>query len=234
MFAIINAVVLRPLPYPDPARIIAPSLSMKGNDTEVVDDRVFFAWTEGATSATFAAHAPTSGVATLGTGPEELRGMQVTAPYFSLLGVRPLLGRVFNGDEDKPDAPNVVLLAERLWRRGFGADSAIIGRTIDMDGRPTTVIGVLPASFAPPGHPEYWRPYGLTAPEDGSTFFYQVIARVRGGTSLAAVRTELATITARVDAARPTKDRGLAPIVMTLHDRLYGERRTPLLLLFGA
>jgi predicted permease len=234
MFAIVNAVVLRALPYPEPDLLVAPTLSFKGRDTEVVDDRVFFAWVESARSASFAAYSRDEGVATLATGPEELHGMQVTAPYFGIMRVRPLIGRTFTADEDKPGVPRVIVLAERLWRREFGADAAINGRSIQIDGRSHTVIGVLPASFATPGHPEFWLPYRLTPPVDSSTFYYMVVGRMRPGTSLETLRSELATIAGRVDAARPAKDRGLTPVVMTLHDRLYGERRTPLLLLFGA
>ena len=234
MFAIVNAVVLRALPYPEPDMLVAPSLSFKGKDTEVADDRVFFAWVDAARSASFAAYSRSTGVVALGTGPEELRGMQVTAPYFGIVRARPLIGRAFTAEEDKPGAPRVIVLAEGLWRRAFAADSGVIGRSIDIDGRPTTIVGVLPASFAPPGHPEFWQPFRLTPPADSSIFYYEVMGRRRSDTSLATLHSELATIAARVDAARPTKDRGVAVVVMTLHDRLYGERRTPLLLLFGA
>lgn len=234
MFTIVSAVVLRPLPYPAPDRIVSVSLSHKGKDAEVVADKDFFAWTADARSVTLAAYAPTSAVVDFSSGPEEVRGTLVSAPYFSIFGVRPLLGRTFSAHETRPGEAPVVILSEHLWRQHYAADSSVIGRSIGLDGKSATVVGVLPASFTAPAPSDYWQPYRLTPPDDDATFYYNVIGRVRGAASFEAVRAELAIITSRVDATRPQAERGQAPVVITLHDRRFGERERPLLLLFAA
>ena len=198
MFTIVRAVVLRPLAYPEPDRIVSLSLSDKGVDQESVNDRDYFAWLEGATSATLAATSPARGVMTTRTGPEEVRGMDVSAAYFAVMGVRPLLGRTFTAVQDRANQPPVIVLGESLWRRGFAADSAMVGRTVDVDGVSATVVGVLPASFVEPSHPEYWRPYQLEPPTAGTTFFYEVVGRLRPGATIGALRAELATLSARI------------------------------------
>jgi len=234
MFTIVNAVVLRPLPYPSPDRIVSLSLASRGIDEEVVDDADYFAWLANAKSVSLAAHTRSSGAVMLNGTAEEIAGMEVTAPYFAVFGVRPLLGRAFTADEDRPGALPVVVIAERLWRRAFASDSAIVSRTITIDGVPTTVVGVLPQWFTTLGHAEYWRPYHLPPTRDSVTYFYDVVGRLRDGASLDALRSELATITSRLEVGRRRMDRGRVPVVMTLHERRYGDRRTPLLLLFGA
>lgn len=234
MFTIVNAVVLRPLPYPRPDRIVSLSVSYKGVDAEVVDDRDYFAWSGAATSLTMAAVGGMTGVVTTGFGPEEIRGTAVTAPYFDVFGVRPLIGRTFTAEDERPNRPRVIVLSEQLWRRGFGAERSIVGRAVTLDGKLVTVVGVLPASFTSPRRAQFWLPYHLEPATGGSTFYYQTVARLRDGVSLSAARAELATITRRIDAQRPATERGLGPVVMTLHERRYGDRRRPLLLLFAA
>jgi predicted permease len=234
MFTIVRAVVLRPLPYAEPDRIVSLSLSDKGVDQGTVNDLDYFAWVQRATSASLAVYGNERGVMTMGSGPQEIRGMSVSAPYFTVMGVRPLIGRTFTEDEDRPNQPPVVVLGEQLWRRGFGADSAIVGRTVDIDGSSVTVIGVLPESFTEPSHPEYWQPYHAEPAPVGTTFFFQVVGRLRPNASIETLRAELATLSARLAPQRPIRDRGLTPVAMTLHERRYGERRQPLLLLLGA
>jgi predicted permease len=234
MFTIVNAVVLRALPYAAPDRIVSLSLAFKGVDREVVPEQDYFAWLADARSATLAAYSNARGVVAMPTGPEEIRGLEVTAPYFAVLGVRPLLGRTFTPEEDRPGAHPVVVIGEQLWRRGFAADSGIVGRLVTIDGKSRTVVGVLPAAFWVPSHGEYWQPFQLSPSTNGTRFYYEVIARLRDGATVEGLKAELGAITKRIDTGRAVTERDLTPVVMTLHDRLYGERRTPLLLLFGA
>jgi predicted permease len=234
MFTIVRAVVLRPLPYLDPDRIVSITTSENGRDQEVVDDRDYFAWTRNATPAALAAYANTRAIVRLRTGFDELAGMRATAAFFEVLGVQPLLGRTFTHAEDQPGQADVVVLSEVLWRREFGGDSGVIGRPITVAERPATIIGVLPASFVLPSHPEYWEPLRLQPAEPGVTYYYQVVGRLRAGASIEALEAQLATITDRVNEQRPAGERHLTPVVKSLHERRYGDRRKPLLLLFGA
>lgn len=235
MFTILNAVILRPLPYPQPGRILSLSVASRGSDMEVADAPNYYAWAaESRQLEAVAAYGGGAFVVRTPAGPQEIRGTPATAPYFRVFGVAPLLGRVFTPDEDRPGAPRVVLLSEQLWRGQFASDSAIIGRSIAIDGEPTRVIGVMPASFTTPNRAQLWMPYRLRAPEEGVMFYYSVVARMRPGATQEMVQSELVSIQRRLDASRPEDQRGLEPVVMTLHERRYGDSRRPLLLLFAA
>ncbi len=234
VFTLVNAVVLRPLPHPDPDRILSLSVGQRGQDAEVVNERDYFAWRDGARSVTLAAYSGFDGAFRTPGGVEELRGMQVTPAYFSVFGVQPLIGRTFPPDADDRGGPQVIVLSEQLWRSTFGGDTSLVGRTVLLDGKSATVVGVLPARFTTARGAQFWVPLRIAPSTDDGTFWYQTVARLRPGYTLDAARAELAAITARGMAQRPADDRGIGPVVMTLHERRYGDRRTPLLLLFAA
>jgi len=244
MFTIVNAVVLRALPYPQPDRLLSISTSSKGEDRGVVDDVNFVAWRDNAHTVTLSVARGTDGVFTTAGGPEELSGMQVSTDYFSVFGVRPVTGRTFTNEEDRPGGAPVVVVREDLRQRLLGTDQPMVGRVVTIDGVPHTVIGELPASFATSRHALYWvplrmrepeRPHALTRAQPGvSTFFYSVYARLRDGASIQSARAELGLITKRAESERESEWRGITPVVMTLHERRFGDRRKPLLLLFSA
>jgi putative ABC transport system permease protein len=236
MFSIVNAVILRPLPYPQPNGIVSLSIRDKGEDLGVVDNRDYFAWRDAARTVTIAAYESIDGtLITPDAGPESLNGMTVTDAYFSIFGVRPIVGRAFTGGEYRVNGPGVVMLSESLWRRDFGADTALVGRTVVIDGKAQTLVGVVPASFATAQPAVFWTPKRLELPSDpNDADFYTTIGRLRDGVSLDAARAELTGVSARLHALGPTAERSASPVVMTLHEREYGDRRKPLLLLFAA
>ena len=244
MFTIVNAVVLRPLPYPDPDRLVSLSVESKGEDHGVVDDVDYVAWRDNASSLTLAIASGTDGVFTLAGGPEELSGMEASTNYFAVFGVRPVMGRTFTVDEDRPGGPRVVVLREDLSRRLFGTNQSVLGRVVSIDGVPHAIVGLLPASFATTRHALYWVPYRMREPERPhaltpgqpgiSTFYYFVYGRLRDGATIESARAELAAITKRTESNREADWKGLTPVAMTLHDRRFGDRRTPLMLLFSA
>jgi putative ABC transport system permease protein len=239
VFALVNAVVLRPLPYPNADRLISLStVNEDGGDGRVLQDVVYDDWRRMTTSVeSSAAYEGTQGVLSSGGWTDRFDGMVVTASYFSLLGVRPLSGRLFTESEAQA-SEHVVILSEQLWRTRFHADSGIVGRYVTLANDRWQVIGVLPAAFAR-GRPErFWQPLrvapvrGDPNAESGEFIGWSVVARTREGVSFDAVRTELATVFAR---NRGREDRGgPRPLVMTLHERRHGDTRRPLLLLFGA
>lgn len=232
MFTIINAVVLRPLPYPQPDRILSISQSTEGKDRSVVDELTYGAWHDAARTVTTAAYS--SGDATFLTpnGAQRLKGTAVRGGYFDVFGVRPMLGRLVSPEDTRPNAPRVAVLSETLWRDAFGADTSVIGRTITSDDQPVTVIGVIPASFDD-RHSQYWSALRGTA-TPGVTFYYSVVARLRDGATIDAARAELTTIARRTASDRPAALRDFDIVVKTLHDRRFGDQRKPLLVLFGA
>ncbi len=235
MFSLVNAVLLRSLPYPDADRIVSLSIRHRGEDLGVTDDRDYFAWLDGARTLTIAAYQPNEGVIVSQAGPQRIRGMSITAEYLSIFGVRPLLGRSFIEDDYRPNAAPVTMLGESIWRRDFGADPSIVGRVITIDGNPVTVVGIIPASFATPRPVMYWNPDRLARPTNpNESNYYFTVARLRDDASLDAARAELAALSARLHASGAEAERTVAPVVKTLHEQRYGDQRKPLLVLFAS
>ena len=236
LFTIVNAVLLRPLPYPQSQRLLSLSESDKGVDLWVVSSPTYAEWSRSARSlSSLAAYASTKAVVGGNEEPERTDGLYATANYFTVMAMGPARGRVFSADEDRPGGPAVVVLSDQLWRRMFAADSALLGRTVRFDGQAQTVVGIMPPSFTTTHGPQYWIPMRLTpAPPAGSTFYYEVVGRLRPGAGIAAARTELTALTRRLDAERPESERGRTAVVMTLHERRHGDARPALLILLGA
>ena len=243
MFTIVNAVVLRPLPFPRSERIVSLSTTDDGQDVGVVDDPDYQAWLRDASSVSIAAYEGNDVVVTTALGPREIHGMDVAANYFSIFGVRPLFGRSFTPSEYAVGSPAVIMLGEQYWRSAFKSDTSVVGRSIVVDDVPTTVIGIVPGSFASVRPVLFWRPYHVEPiptpkPIPGARAvmairYRFVVGRLRDGVSLQSARSELASIIRRVDQEKQMPRR-VAPVLMTLHDRRYGDHRKPLLLLFGA
>ena len=237
LFTIINATLLRPLPYPQADRIVSLSEEDKGVDHGTVPVPTFTEWAMRARSfSAIAAYAPTSAVVGNGPAPRELDGARVTASYFAVLGTKPARGRAFTADEDRPGGAGVVVLSDRLWRSTFNADSGILGKTVTLDNAPAVVIGVMPPSFSTARGAQFWTPLQLvtTGPASAGIRYYFVVARMREGVTIDAARNDLAEINRRLDVDKPASSRGWSPVVLSLHDRDFGENRSTLLLLFGA
>src|SRR5262245_26116620 len=242
VFALVNAVVLRPLPYPNADRLIYIQQINGEGGPEPLTDRMYADWTALTKSTDLAAaYDETRAVLTLPDGAIRVTGLRVTHSYFSVFGVRPTLGRLFDSTDGLPDAPQVVLLSEPLWRERFAADSAAVGRSAEFDGIRLLVVGVLPRSFTVGRSEQYWVPLHIdpvrvTGPqESGEHIAYPVVARLRAGASAATVQAEVEMVMTRLRSVWV----GLAgsdsrPVVTSLHEQRYGESRKPLLLLFGA
>jgi len=242
VFALVNAVVLRPLPYPNADRLIYIQQINGERGVEPLTDLMYADWTALTKSTDLAAaYGETRAVLTLPDGAIRVTGLRVTHSYFSVFGVRPVLGRLFDSSEALPGGPQVVLLSEPLWRERFAADPAAVGRSAEFDGIRRLVVGVLPRSFTVGRSEQYWvplhiNPVRVTGPqESGEHIAYPVVARLRAGATAAEVQAEVELVMTRL---RSVWD-GLAgrhsrPMVTSLHDQRYGESRKPLLLLFGA
>ena len=238
LFTIVNAVLLRPLPYPEAGRIVAISEQQEREDLSVARVRDYFAWRNASAFSNLAMYGGTSRVVRIGSSPVRIGGQSVSASFFPVFQVRPALGRVFRPDEDVDGGPDVVVLSDSLWRR-LGADPSIVGRTIQLDDRPATVLGVMPPGFAAPRNAMFWVPSQMDSVLPPNTTFYtQIVGRLKPGISMSAARAEVGTILAH--RPPPSRARGAPPespvtaVLMTLHDWLFGASRQPLLLLFGA
>jgi putative ABC transport system permease protein len=244
IFSVVYAVLLRPLPYRDPSQLVwVTEFFPKVNET-LVPHPDFFAWRE-------QCHAFESVAAFRGGGdfnltghgePERLAGVRVTHNFFSLLGIRPALGRDFLPEEDEPGGPHVVVLSHALWLRRFGADPAILGKAVTLDGSSHSVVGILPPNFKYPGaeDPAIYVPFGLSSKPnwDRGIMFVDVIARLPHGVKLERVNSELSTVAQRAHQDYPKWFVSMSPDVqvrvLRLQAELVGDFRRVVLVLFGA
>lgn len=242
MFTIINAVLLRPLPYPSAGELLgvkmtsapkgAVALEMDGTYEPYYQD-----WARASrTVSSIALYVPTN--ATIGgdAAPEYVSGTRASSTLFGVLQTPPRLGRLFTRDDEASNAPPVVLLGDALWRRHFAADSAIVGRTITVNDKPMTVIGVMPPGFVFPLRAEFWTPWQPATPGASARdlFFVRVVARPRAGTPLREVQRELSGLALATDRGLPATVRGSQIIVVPLHDEFFGSARPALRILFAA
>ena len=172
-----------------------------------------------------------------GSEPARVRGASVSHEFFPLLGVQPELGRVFSPDDDKTGASAVMVLSHEMWTTRFGADPAILGRTIHFDGLAPTVVGVMPASFQYPPRTEYWLPMAaVTAPPERARWdlwMLSTIGRLKPGQTRENVASEVSGVMARILQAHPEARRGHIIRVRLLRDDLGSDLRPALLILLG-
>src|SRR3989454_3490364 len=241
LFSVIHAVLLRPLPYPDPDRIMSVSLVPGDKMSErmlgaQVPHWAYLEWQdEGRSFSELAAYTQPGPVFAKGLA-EPLTGALVTSRFFPLLGVQPALGRTFTAEEQRGSGPAVMVVSHRLWQTRFGGDSGIAGRTMVLDGTPVTVVGVLPPSFDFPSGTSFWRPMFWLPTSGGKTWttlFIRVVGRLAPGVTATQARTELKGLLPRMRFQDPGL-RDAAVDVVTLHERLYGSARPLLLVLLGA
>jgi len=240
IFSIVNGVLLRPLPYPQPDRLVQiwRDLRLQGGPAqEWGSPPVFFEW-QAETDVFERVAAVTDWGPTL-TGedePERLTGALVSRDYFDVLGVRPAIGRTFTADEDRPDGPQAVVLSGPLWRR-LGADPELVGRAIVLNGRAVTVVGVLPDGFRPAVVPgaEIFGAFQLDpASQARNLFVLRTIGRLKPGVSLDAARARLDALAARLEADYPTTDTGARTALVPMHEQIAGPLRPAILVLVGA
>jgi putative ABC transport system permease protein len=244
VFTLVDAVLLRPLPYGDPGRLVRvwgerPSRGLARANCSPQD---FLDWRQQARSfAGLAAFA--SGGATLdsGAGPLRVPVLHVTHDLLDLLGVRPALGRGFRREEDAPGGAGVVLLSHAAWRDQLGADPEVLGRSVRLDDQPATVVGVLPAGFRPPlysGDVEtpaaLLRPLGI-GPENGrGGHWVSVVGRLAAGATTASAQAEMDAIAARLERQYPATNAGWTARLEPLHGATVGRARAPLGMLAAA
>jgi putative ABC transport system permease protein len=239
IFSLVNGVLLKPLPFREPERLVrvfdaVPSrgaLRIPASLPNYVDWR--------AQNTVFEAMAVYGHVGFNLTGDGEARritGLRVSAEMLPVLGISPRIGRAFTTDDEKTGAPRVVLLGDSLWRTRFGADPAVLGRSVQMDGQGYMVAGVLPAGFRyPDREADFWVPAAFSPEElrDRGAHTYGVLARLKQGIGIAQAAAEMNTIAGRI-AAEHESNRDFAAAVVGLHEDLVGTSRRPLWVLLGA
>ena len=230
--------VLRPLPYRDPASLVAVVTMYRGKD-DAASALDFVDWRRASTTLSGMAAIGTDAMTLTGGGePERLYAGTVSASLFSMLRVRPLAGRVFRAGEDSTGAERVVMLGEAVWRRRFSSDPNIVGRAVNLDGNPYTVIGVIPTSVGYPATAEIYLPLVFPTEDldegNRGARYYDVVARLAPGATIEQARAEMRTIASRLSSAHPQADEGVSVRVAPLLDETVGTFRRPLLVLLGA
>jgi len=238
IYSFVDGVLLRPLPYAHPEEIVNVWEKPPGHDRNGISTLNFLDWKNQNTVFTAMA-AQTGGSSTL-TGvdaPVQLRGSSVSAHYFDILGIKAALGRTFAPDEDQRGKEQVVILSNRLWQSRFGADRAIVGRTIHLDNKPYTVIGVLPADDpSNRGWADIWTPLAFQ-PQDMTRDFHWMMswARLKRGVSLDQARAQMKSIAARIEHDYPESNKGWSVTIDRFVDRVVDDNlRRSLLVLLAA
>lgn len=242
VFSLVSAVILRPLPFVEPDRVVVlwEDISAIGGPARTQTTLPNYdAWTERASSfEDMAALKPLTYNLTGDGEPERLEGSRATTNLFSLLGLQPILGRTFTADDEGPRASPVAVIGEDLWIRRFGADPNAVGGSIRLDGLRHTVIGIVPSDFRfPNADVAVWVPAAFSAEERAqrNNYGYYVVARLEAETALSEAQAEM-TALARTLQEEQTggQDLGLGVTVAPLHEELSRDARPMLVLLLAA
>ena len=252
IFSIVNAVMLKPLPFPEPDRLIFMTSAVSNQNNVKVPFATsypdFFDWRATAKSFSGIASYHTDSVTLTGLEqPLHVKSQTVSGDFFTVLGVQPMFGRGFTRDEEKPGT-HVVVLSHQIWESAFHGDRNIVGHAITMDKQSYTVVGVMPAGFAFPldnDPPKLWRTYAQDAetsdPKDPpmtaqrGAHFLNVVARLKPGTSVEAAREEMNTISRNLAAQYPDNNKKFSSVVVTTElEHLVGDTRPRLIILLIA
>jgi putative ABC transport system permease protein len=242
IFSIVNAVLLRPLPYPDADRIMVLNESSGPGQDYSVALPDYFDWRNDNTvfehlACTHKESRNLSGVP--GREPERISCASVTRNFFNIIGLPPKIGRTFSEDEDKVGAPPVVVISDRLWRRVFNADPSVLGRSITLHDQNFTVIGVMPPQVTSPQDSDVWLSMmrRTNNPVWMQRFIHPMIyvwGKLKPGVTLEQARSEMKTIAARLEKTYPETNGKETAIVTPLLENLVGKYRINLTLLLGA
>jgi len=238
IFSIIDTVLLRPLPFRDANQLVAlnetesapghypftgPDFIDWKTQNKTFQDMTLFGW---------------SGDMNLGGKgtPEHVSGLPAEANFFSLLGVAPLVGRTFEPGEDQPGKDQVTVLSYGLWQGHFAGDRGVIGRTIELDGKTFTVVGVMPATFRFPSQAQLWIPLDMDSKTLGQrgSHWANAIGRLKPGVTLQTARADLKVIAARLEKTYPDSNDKVGAAATSLHDELVGDSRDSLLMMLSA
>ncbi|HEX2268653.1 MAG TPA: ABC transporter permease [Pyrinomonadaceae bacterium] len=241
IFSLVNAVVLQPLPYSDPDRLVWVwgNIRDRGNRASVAPQDFLDFRAQNKTFEQFAASfsGPVPVNMTGNGDPERLSASAVTGNFFETFGVTPALGRGFSLDNERPGNDQVVILSHALWQKRFAGNPQILNRRITLDGKSFEVIGVMPKDVVFPQAAELWVPINFeAAPEMKSrrAHFLRPLGRLKPGVTLAQAQADTDVIAAQLEQQFPDSNTGWSLRLESLHERLVGSSRTTLYILLGA
>ena len=239
IFSVVSGILLRPLPYPHAEQVFSfghEAPEWLTSEPDYLDYRREMTSLDG-----LAAYTRTEATLTNGDNPQRVRLVRASDGFFRVLGVPAMLGRTFQADEHVPRPAQVAVLSNALWRRSFGADPAIVGRTIRVDGVPRVIVGVMPAQFDyPEARTDLWLPLPNFNPDslgDRSNYYLFMVGRLKPGVTLAHATVEAAAIAHRIMRDNPQNfdpSRPLVPHLSAVSDDLVGKTRPYLFALLGA
>src|SRR5579871_5737776 len=242
IFSVVDGVLLRPLPYRDPDRLVViwETKLSRGTKQELVSPAQFRAWTtENRVFDQIAALRAEPRVLTGGELPERLDTVLISPGAFEMLGAKPALGRTFSAEENQAGRNLAAILSYGLWQRHFAGDPAVLGKAIPLGGISYTVVGVMPADFGLLDMPaDVWIPYTLDSKElnagTRAVRSLRVLAHLKPGTTLDQAQAEMQSMARRLEQQDPDANAGYSTSVIALHDQLLGNVRTTLWVLIGA
>jgi putative ABC transport system permease protein len=246
IFSVVNTVLLQPLPYEEPRQLVMLATEQR---KQALDGRGTFSIADlldiqqrSNTLEYVATYQRSGTILTEGGEPERVIGAAVSADYFPLLRVKPILGRVFTRDEDKAGAKPVIVLSYSLWQRRYGGDPNIIGREISLGGK-TTVVGILPAGFKFPisdDPQDYWEPVfngGFITKEmreQRANRFLQVIGRMKPGVTVEQTKADLDLLSRQIEQQSPETNTNVIFNAVSMHEDVTHDYRSALLIMLGA
>ncbi len=238
IFSVVNATLLKPLPFRQPENVVAlwqtesapGSYPLTGEDytdwraqNRTLEGMSLYSWSSSVNVA-------------VGAVPEGATVVRTEANFFSLLGVYPQIGRTFAAGEDQGGGSHVVLLSYTFWKTRFAAAKDVLNKTVSLNGEPYTVIGVMPAWYCTPAKAELWIPLDMSKKNLGTRGSHQwrAIGRIRQGSTLQGARADLHTIAERYEKQFPDSNRNVDAIVTPMREDLVGDFSTQILIMFGA
>ena len=239
MFSLVDAILLRPLPYADPQRLVAVGTHQRGESgMRPMGTADFLAWRDHQQSfeavAVFDGAGGSYALSGMGT-PERIPGVGVSANFFSVFGVAPLKGRGFNPGEDSPGASGVAVISENFWRDHLNSDPDVLNRTLTLNGKQRTIVGVMPAGFRFPSRSpvDVWAIRTLDPPKGRPPYGLLALGKLKPGIGIRQAEAELDQIAAQVTAQYPTSPE-LFGVVTPMKDWMVSDVSTALLVLLGA
>jgi putative ABC transport system permease protein len=242
IFSVVHAVLLEPLPFQDPDRLVQlwhvpPQSSFPGMTRFAVSAANFIDWQKQNNAFSAIALYSHGGFELTGNGKHEtIHAGRVTSGFFSVLGVQPVYGRVFLPEEDQPGRNKELILSYKTWQTRYAADPNVVGRTVTLDGSPYVIVGVMGPKMTKPDFAEVWTPIGMTAEEAAvrGEHHFLAIARLKPGVTISQAQAEMDTISHRLEQSYPADDKGWGASVISMREDLVGDVRPALLMMLGA
>ena len=239
VFSVFNGVLLRPLPYPDADRITMMWVDNRpaGIKEDIGSYPNYLDWRSQSQSyEQVAAFTPSNFTVTGASEPERIAGAQTTANFFSVVGLRPVLGRLYTEANETPGNDRVVVISHGLWQRSFGGRNDVLGQTLTLNGQPFEIIGVMPPELRMPTNAQIWKPL---APEEGlrtarGSFWLPVIGKLKPGVTADEAQTEMSAIAARIEQAYPQQMQGFGAYIVPLQKQIVGQIERSLQVLMAA